>query len=188
MKTFYEKQKFSESIKEKLNSNLGPHLANPYYLKELQNIIEEENKRQSQIFNDIDNSQYNLIINEEKLSNEFYIRINNNFEAFVTLFDFMLLDEDFVLMGGLFSLIVDEEYFKERKDYNFLLKLKQQNKPGIDLNSKRAFKKIYPGIDRTQLKINFMEKYRPIIVKIVNSNFTNNIRWWGKTQSTKRYV
>jgi hypothetical protein len=68
-------------------------------------------------------------------------------------------------------LILDEEFLKERKDYNFLLKLKQQNKTGIDLNTKRAFKKIYQGIDRTQLKINFMEKYQPIIVKIVNSKY-----------------
>jgi len=147
------------------------HLANPYFVKDLQDIIEEENQRQTEIFKEIDSSQFNLILNEEKLSNEFYIRINNNFEAFITLFDFMLLDEDFVLLGGNVTLILDEDFFKERKDYNFLLKLKQQNKAGIDLNSKRAFKKIYQGIDRTQLKINFMEKYQPIIVKIVNSKY-----------------
>ena len=100
MTAFYEKQEKSESIKQKLNNKLGPHLANPYFVKDLQDIIEEENQRQTEIFKEIDSSQYNLILNEEKLSNEFYIRINNNFEAFITLFDFMLLDEDFVLLGG----------------------------------------------------------------------------------------
>ena len=56
--------------------------------------------------------------------------------------------------------------------------MKQQNKPGIDLNSKRAFKKIYPGIDRNKLKINFLEKYKQIIIKIINSIMDFYVRWW----------
>jgi len=53
----------------------------------------------------------------------------------------------------------DEEYFKERKDYNTLLKLKPENKGNLYLDSKRTFKKIYAGINRNLLKVNYYEKY-----------------------------
>ena len=102
MKVFFEQQNKSEETKIILNSKIGPHLANPYYINDLNIIIEEENSRQEKFFKEIDSTQFNLIINEEKLSNEYYVRINNNFESFITLFDFMLLEEDFVLLGGIF--------------------------------------------------------------------------------------
>ena len=102
LKVFFEQQKSSENMKLLLNNKIGPHLSNPYYVNDLNKIIQEEKIRQDNFFKEIDISQYNLIINEEKLSYEYYIRINNNFEAFISLFDFMLLEEDFLILGGIY--------------------------------------------------------------------------------------
>ena len=102
LKVFFEQQKSSENMKMLLNNKIGPHLSNPYYVNDLNKIIQEEKIRQDNFFKEIDISQYNLIINEEKLSYEYYIRINNNFEAFISLFDFMLLEEDFLILGGIY--------------------------------------------------------------------------------------
>ena len=101
MKEFSHLLSNSENIKKVLNSKIGPHLANPYYINELKAIIEEENSRQEKYLKEIDNTQYNLILNIERFSNDYFIRVNNNFEAFINLFDCMLLEEDIVSLGGI---------------------------------------------------------------------------------------
>jgi hypothetical protein len=43
------------------------------------------------------------------------------------------------------------------------LKLKPENKGNLNLDSKRTFKKIYAGINRNLLKVNYYEKYNDFI-------------------------
>ena len=59
---------------------------------------------------------YDEIQNEEETSKDYTIRILNNFASLMTLFDNFIFDEEFISLG-------DEEYFKERDNYNQLLKL-----------------------------------------------------------------
>jgi hypothetical protein len=155
--------KNSESIKKKLNDTLGPYLANPYYGSTLNQIQNEEIDRSQKISADINTKQLALIENEEKNAIEFCKKIINNFEVLVTLFDNFIFEEDFIILG-------DEEYFKERKDYNFLCKLKTENKGNINLDSKRAFKKFYSGIDKNLIKVNLFEKFNHLTQNLLQNN------------------
>lgn len=105
--------------------------------------------------------------NEEKIADLFYRRITNNFEALTTILDNFIFEEEYISLD-------DEEYFKQRKDYNTLLKLKPENKGNLNMDSKRTFKKIYIGLDKNLLKINYLEKYQDFILNnsLLASNFT----------------
>ena len=122
-------------------------------------------ERHKMISGQIDKKQYELIENEEKFASEFSKRIINNFEIIIALFDNFIFEEEFISLG-------DEEYFKERRDYNFLLKLKSENKANLNLDSKRTFKKIYGGVDKNKIKINFYERFKKFAVNYTQSNFT----------------
>jgi len=106
---------------------------------------------------EINQNQINLLENEEKMADNFYKRMINNFEALTTILDNFIFEEEYISLD-------DEEYFKERKDYNTLLKLKPENKGNLNMDSKRTFKKIYFGLNRYLLKINYYEKYQDFIV------------------------
>jgi hypothetical protein len=112
----------------------------------------------------LNQTQLSLIDIEEKIGEEFLRRINNNFEALLILFDNFIFEEEFVALG-------DEEYFKERKGYNELNKLKSDGKLGFNLDSKRTFKKIYQGLDRNKLKINYYEKFHTVVVQYIECIF-----------------
>ena len=89
----------------------------------------------------------------------------------MTLFDNSIFEEEIISLG-------DEEYFKERQNYNQLLKLKETLKekanPGGDkkagvktqidtskyaLDSKRTYKKNYKGINDKEGKINYYNTF-----------------------------
>ena len=42
LKVFFEQQMSSENMKMLLNNKIGPHLSNPYYVNDLNKIIQEE--------------------------------------------------------------------------------------------------------------------------------------------------
>ncbi len=147
----------SEKTKHEIYSQLGPYLANPYYHENLIRIETREELRSKQFLEEINQNQINILENEEKMSEIFYKRMANNFEALTTILDNFIFEEEYISLG-------DEEYFKERKDYNTLLKLKPENKGNLNMDSKRTFKKIYFGLDRNLLKINYYEKYQDFIL------------------------
>ncbi len=155
--------KNSESVKKKLNDTLGPYLANPYYESTLNQIKNEELDRSKRISSEINLKQLALIESEEKNAIDFCKKIINNFEVLVTLFDNFIFEEDFIILG-------DEEYFKQRKDYNFLCKLKIENKGNLNLDSKRSFKKFFSGIDKNLIKVNLFEKFNPLTQNLLQNN------------------
>ncbi len=157
----------SESVKKDLNSQLGPYLANPYYTTTLQGIELKELERQKTFSVVVDKKQFELVESEEKFSQLFNKRIINNFETLILLFDNFIFEEEFISLG-------DEEYFKEKRDYNFLLKLKSENKNNLNLDSKRTFKKIYGGVDRNKLKINFYERFKNFSLGITQSKYLSS--------------
>lgn len=151
-KEFKVIEESSERTKQGIYSQLGPYLANPHYFDHLRKIEIQENERSDNFINEINKNQVEVLQNEENFAGTFYQRLTNNFEAFTSILDNFIFEEEYISLD-------DEEYFKERKDYNTLLKLKPENKGNLNLDSKRTFKKIYEGIDRNLLKVNYYEKY-----------------------------
>lgn len=147
----------SEKTKQDIYSQLGPYLANPYYYEHLLKIENSEELRSKQFLEEINKNQIEILDSEEKMADIFYRRMTNNFEALTTILDNFIFEEEYISLD-------DEEYFKERKDYNVLLKLKPENKGNLNLDSKRTFKKIYSGLNRNLLKVNYFEKYQDFIV------------------------
>ncbi len=143
-------------------------------------VIEgKEEERRKVYLTALNNKQIQLIENEEKCATELFIRIVNNFEAMLILFDNFIFEEEFISLG-------DEEYFKERKDYNFLLKLKAENKNGLNLDSKRTFKKLYVGLDRNKLKIDYVNKFKNLISVLVQSKFTIYLHCFYKLDNEEK--
>jgi len=132
-------------------------LANPYYFENLVKIENNEVVRSIDFLEEINKNQIEILDNEEKMADLFYKRMTNNFEALTTIFDNFIFEEEYISLD-------DEEYFKERKDYNTLLKLKPENKGNLNLDSKRTFKKIYIGLDRNLIKVNYFERFQDFIV------------------------
>ena len=168
---FDKSKENSEKTKEELKMKLGPYLANPYYSKDLDTLENKDNERNIEYIKNINEAQFNLIQNEEENSNNYIIRILNNFVSLMTLFDNFIFEEEFISLG-------DEEYFKERENYNQLLKLREtleektnpsgDKKPAggkvVDtskyaLDSKRTFKKNYKGINYKEGKINYYDTF-----------------------------
>lgn len=132
-------------------------MANPYYFENLVKIENNEVVRSIDFLEEINKNQIEILDNEEKMADLFYKRMTNNFEALTTIFDNFIFEEEYISLD-------DEEYFKERKDYNTLLKLKPENKGNLNLDSKRTFKKIYIGLDRNLIKVNYFERFQDFIV------------------------
>ena len=125
----------AEKTKSLLSSSLGPYLANPYYQEKFSKIQSDQVERSKIIVDKINTTQFALIEVEKKFAQDFTIRILNNFEVLLTLFNNFIFEEDFITLG-------DEEYLRERKDYNFLCKVKSNESKGkVNLDSKRSFKK-----------------------------------------------
>jgi hypothetical protein len=182
---YKKEKKLSEKTKKELSSILGPYLANPYYLEKLNEMDNTELKRKEDYIKKLNETQYNLIVNEEEKSNAFTIRLLNNFACLLTLFDNFIFEEEFISLG-------DEEYFKKRQNYNELLKLKDaienmNNDPGdaggkkggnknnydasqFDLDSKRTFKKVYKGINFKDGKIDYYSLFTDTVKDIVEDS------------------
>ena len=184
LQNFEKNKNISEKIKKELNMKLGPYLANPSFSSELENFETKDNERHTNYLKEINETQFNLITNEEELSKNFTIRILNNFGSLMTLFDNFIFEEEFISLG-------DEEYFKKREGYNDLLKLKEaleekanpqgDSKKGAsskgtgdlskyDLESKRTFKKNYKGINYKEGKINYYEKFNKEVKNVVENS------------------
>ena len=182
----FEKNKTeSEKIKSELKMKLGPYLANPYFSTDLEKFETKNNERNTNYLKALNETQFNLITNEEELSKNFIIRILNNLGSLMTLFDNFIFEEEFISLG-------DEEYFAKRENYNELLKLREsideknnpqgdggkkapQGKGGgdlskYDLDSKRTFKKNYKGINYTEGKINYYEKFNKEVKNSVENS------------------
>ena len=182
MNNFDKNKNISEKTKNELNMKLGPYLANPYFSTDLENLEKKDNERNANYLKAINETQFNLITNEEELSQNFITRILNNFACLMTLFDNFIFEEEFISLG-------DEEYFKQREGYNELLKLKdaleeKDNPQGdkkaasgkggdiskYDLESKRTFKKNYKGINYKEGKINYYEKFNKEVKNCVEDS------------------
>ena len=182
MNTFEKSREVSEKTKTELKMKLGPYLANPYFSKDLENFEQKDNERNSLYIKNINETQFNLIQNEEDNSKEYTIRILNNFASLMTLFDNFIFEEEFISLG-------DEEYFKERHNYNELLKLKDAleekanpsgdkkatGKATVDtskyaLDSKRTFKKNYKGINYKEGKINYYDMFNKEVKDYVENS------------------
>ena len=183
MNTFEKSREVSEKTKTELKMKLGPYLANPYFSKDLENFEQKDNERNSLYIKNINETQFNLIQNEEDNSKEYTIRILNNFASLMTLFDNFIFEEEFISLG-------DEEYFKNRQNYNQLLKLKDAldeklnvgdgkknvgGKNAVDiskynLESKRTFKKNYKGINYKEGKINYYDMFNKEVKDYVENS------------------
>jgi len=51
------------------------------------------------------------------------------------------------------------------------MKLKPDFKPGLNLNNKKTYKKIYLGLDKNLLKINYYEKFNEVSKKIIECKY-----------------
>ena len=181
MNNFDKAKENSEKTKEELRMKLGPYLANPYYSKDLDNFEAKDNERNVEYIKNINETQFNLIQNEEENSKNYTIRILNNFSSLMTLFDNFIFEEEFISLG-------DEEYFKDRENYNQLLKLREaleekanpsgDKKAGgkpVDtskyaLDSKRTFKKNYKGINYKEGKINYYDMFNKEVKDYVENS------------------
>lgn len=160
----------SEISKSKATSVLGPYLFNPYYKKELNNLIDLQKNRHEFLLNNIFDLQINLLNYLELSSEDFYKRIVNTFNTFILLFDNFVYEEEYIDLG-------DSSEFIDKRDFNFLLRLKENilnqasntkdnKEKDIDLNSKRSIKKEFLGVDRSKIKINYFDNMPNLIVKI----------------------
>ena len=184
IQNFDKNKNINEKTKNELRMKLGPYLANPYFLTELDNLEAKDNERNTDYIKAINETQLNLITKEEESSKNFITRILNNFACLMTLFDNFIFEEEFISLG-------DEEYFKKREGYNELLKLKdaldEKNNPQADskkaapskgsgdlskydLESKRTFKKNYKGINYREGKINYYEKFNNEVKNAVENS------------------
>ena len=182
MNNFNKAKETSEQTKNELKMKLGPYLANPYFSNDLDTFEKKDNERNAEYIKNINETQFNLIQNEEELSKDYIIRILNNFASLMTLFDNFIFEEEFISLG-------DEEYFKERQNYNQLLKLKEaleeKANPGGDkkaggkaqidtskyaLDSKRTFKKNYKGINYKEGKINYYDTFNKEVKEYVENS------------------
>jgi hypothetical protein len=117
----------------------------------------------------VNSTQFQLLENEERSGSMLTTRLLNNFEALLSLFDNFIFEEEYISIGD------EEEQFSSRKDYNFLLKLKANNKSNVNLKSKRNFKKVYCGLDRSQLRIKYIEKFDKLLKELTESILVNKI-------------
>ena len=182
IEAFNKAKTVSENIKNELKIKLGPYLANPFFSKELTSIETTDTERSNNFLKMINETQFNLIQNEEENSKNFTTRLLNNFTALMTLFDNFIFEEEFISLG-------DEEYFKKRENYNQLLKLKEtleektlgdgNKKPAdkkggdlskYDLESKRTFKKQFKGINFKNGKINYYDMFTKIVKDYVENS------------------
>ena len=182
IEAFDKAKNVSENIKTELKIKLGPYLANPFFSKELSSIEATDTERSNNYLKMINETQFNLIQNEEENSKNFTTRLLNNFTALMTLFDNFIFEEEFISLG-------DEEYFKKRENYNQLLKLKETleeknlgdgtKKPAdkkggdlskYDLESKRTFKKQFKGINFKNGKINYYDMFNKIVKEYVENS------------------
>jgi hypothetical protein len=183
MNKFNKSKETSDKIKEELKTRLGPYLANPLYSKDLSNFETKDTERNTAFIKSINETQFNLILNEEESSKNFTTRLLNNFACLMTLFDNFIFEEEFISLG-------DEEYFKKRENYNQLLKLKEaldekmnagdgkKNVGGknavdiskYDLESKRTFKKLFKGINFKEGKINYYDMFQKMVKEYVENS------------------
>ena len=183
MNLFNKAKDNSDKIKDELKIKLGPYLANPLYSKDLSSFETKDTERNISFIKSINETQFNLIQNEEESSKNFTIRLINNFACLMTLFDNFIFEEEFISLG-------DEEYFKNRQNYNQLLKLKDtidekanlgdgkknvQGKNAIDINkydlsSKRTFKKLFKGINYKEGKINYYDMFQKLVEEYVENS------------------
>jgi hypothetical protein len=185
MNIFNKEKENSDKIKDELKTKLGPYLANPLYAKDLSSFETKDTERNTTFIKSINETQFNLIQNEEECSKNFTTRLLNNFACLMTLFDNFIFEEEFISLG-------DEEYFKERENYNQLLKLKdaldeklnagQDGKKNVqsgknavdiskyDLESKRTFKKLFKGINFKEGKINYYDIFQKIVKEYVENS------------------
>ena len=182
MNTFNKAKDISEKTKNDLKMKLGPYLANPFFTKDLENFEQKDNERNAEYIKNINETQFNLIQNEEENSKDYTTRVLNNFVSLMTLFDNFIFEEEFISLG-------DEEYFKERQNYNELLKLREAleekanpsgdkkggEKKQIDtskyaLDSKRTFKKNYKGINYKESKINYYDTFNKEVKDYVENS------------------
>lgn len=151
--------KLSEKTKNFIDSKLSSHLANPHYNDELQALTNKEKNRNTENTTSICNTQIKLLVELESLADKFYKRLNNNFEAFATLLENFIFEEEYLDLG-------DTDDFKERKTYNYLLKLKEFNKE-VNLSSKRSIKKINIGLDKQILRVNYYKRFTELAKEVV---------------------
>ena len=184
MNTFNKSKENSDKVKDELKTKLGPYLANPFYSKDLSNFETKDNERNVSIIKSINETQFNLIVNEEESSKNYTTRLLNNFACLMALFDNFIFEEEFISLG-------DEEYFKNRQNYNQLLKLKdtldekinagQEGKKNVggknavdmskyDFGAKRTFKKLFKGINFKEGKINYYDMFQKIIKEYVENS------------------
>ena len=171
-----------QDLKSKLDTVIGPYLANPFYSNELNKLDSDEKLRSEKFLYVFNETQFNLLLNEETNSNEFIIRLLNNFKSLLILFDNFIFEEEYIILG-------DEEYFKVRENYNELLKLKDniekmnnnqtdpkknvknnnQDENKYDLDSKRTFKKVFQGLNYNKGKINYYKYFEKLIKNYVEN-------------------
>ena len=185
MNIFNKEKENSDKIKDELKTKLGPYLANPLYAKDLSSFETKDTERNTNFIKSINETQFNLIQNEEECSKNFTTRLLNNFACLMALFDNFIFEEEFISLG-------DEEYFKKRENYNQLLKLKealdeklnsgQDGKKNVqsgknavdiskyDLESKRTFKKLFKGINFKEGKINYYDIFQKIVKEYVENS------------------
>ena len=77
MDLFTNSKELSDKTKNDLNIKLGPYLANPFFSKELLVIETTDNERNTNYVKSINETQFNLIQNEEENSKNFTRSIND---------------------------------------------------------------------------------------------------------------
>lgn len=157
---FFEKLKQNNDIKSNINSKLGPYLANPYYMSELDKLKNTELNRNKDFSEILNQTQLKILIEIEIQSDLFYKRLLNNYETFILLFDNFIFEEEYIALG-------DSEDLKTSFNYNTLLKLKEYNQE-VNLDSKRSLKKIYYGLNKQLLRLNYFDRFNEFAKAVID--------------------
>ena len=112
----------------------------------LEIINQQELERNSRALTLIKDSQNNFIKAIKGITEEFKVKLANNTETLLYLFDIMFIYEDFSYIAG------DEVPETKRSNIKNLLTKKKNSKP-TDVYDPRGKKKIWPGINAANLNL-----------------------------------
>ncbi|CAG9311274.1 unnamed protein product [Blepharisma stoltei] len=135
-----------EKLKEKHQKLLRPNLSNPSCRAELEEINKNEEERCGRAKKLIKDAYDNFLKSVRKNADEFKIKLLNNTEALLFLYDNLLIKQDFIMLPG------DEQEEPKRSNIKRLARKKKSAKPG-EVVGPRGYKKTWPGLQLNVLKL-----------------------------------
>lgn len=128
-----------QQLKERHQKLLRPNLSNPSCRAELEQLNSTEEERSKRAKKLIKDAYENFLKSVKKNADEFKIKLLNNVEALLYLFDFLMIKQDFIMLPG------DEQEEPKRSNIKRLARKKKTGKAG-EVVGARGYKKTWPGL------------------------------------------